>query len=256
MKKRVILSALISFLIPFLFFIFILYSPFRGVIYENFKAHAILIFIVFALAFYTSFVSCRSYKKTKENIFLITSLAFFIFGFVFFLHAVAMFSGDLFANQDFFDVTEHYGLFLGVLLFLILPWPLERFKEKIYENSNKIFLIVSAVLAIVFSVVILSPIFSEAFEKAEKFIIFLTGFIFLIAIVLLFKRYMENKNVFLAYVISSFSVFINTGIIPLFYVEGGTLWWYFHFVIIFGFLVILLGLLREITEEEGASLTT
>ncbi len=251
---KTILISLASFLLPFLSFSFLLRSGLSDVFYFNYFAHSILLLSTCILAFYTSYVAYRGYLKNKNVRIFIISLAFYIFGFVFFVHAMSIpglyvFGGTL--NNAIFDITEHYGLLFGALILFGLVLPVKRFKQWIFINKRKIYLIPIISMLLGFIFLVISPEIQEVLEKTMEYPVVLTGIFFFSSLVFLIHKYSDSKSILLLYLIIGFSILINTSIIPFFYQEWSILWWYFHFIFLLGFVVISIGVVKSKINKQG-----
>jgi len=252
MKKetaRIIPVAFISFIIPFLGFIFLRQSGIGDISFHSHGVHTAALSLIAILAFYSCVTAYRAYEKRKDaRIFFIT-LAFYIFGFTFLLHGISIPDFYIF-NEEIFDITEHYGLFLGslTLFLIIIPW--NAWKLKIYNRRIFIFACLAAFLWVGFAALIIFPLAADFLYSATDLFIILTGVLTLITLFFLIIKYREQKNTLLAYLIVAFSIFINTGIIPIFYEEWNIVWWYFHTIFSASFVVILIGL-KAVRKQEG-----
>jgi len=253
-NKNVILLTLGAFLLPFSGFVFLANSALGQIEFHNHFFHSILLLITAVLAFYTAYAAYKSYGKNQDLRIFIISLSFYVFGFVFFFHGItipdALHNFPWF-NEAIFDVTEHYGLFLGSLVFLGLILPLHNFKETIYKNRVKIFGGLVLGLLFGFIALVVFPKFAEALESTIDFPTALTAIFFFISAVFLIKRFKEKQNTLLFYLILAFAILINSAIIPFFYGEWNALWWYFHITFLIGFAIILLGLIKNRKQEGG-----
>ncbi len=249
--KRVRFWALGAFFLPFSVFIFLLNSKLKADIYHDLLLHSVMLLVICGFAFYTAYFAYRSYEKNRDVRLFILALAFFIFGFSFFLHGMSISAFGLF-NEIIFDVTEHYGLFLGSLILIGIILPIEKWRDGAYKNRAKIFFGLAFLLLISFIALVFLPDFAEGLEGLVNIFTGLTGILFVICLIFLIKIYAETGTVLLLHLILGFSILINTAIIPFFYREWNVLWWYFHLVFFLGFIVILLGLLkgREEIEED------
>ena len=244
MKRfNIILIALVSFLIPFLGFVLLLKGFFGGVIYHSHLAHSILLIITCAIAFYAAYLADQAYLKNRDPRVFVTSLAFYVFGLSFLSHAVSIPDWQFF-NEAVFDITEHYGLFIGAFIFFALVFLPFGLQEKIYRFRMSIFIVLTLMLFIGFAALFIFPAFLGFLTAFINLAIVLTGFLFFCALLFLLKIYHKTKNILLIYMVSGFGILINSGIIPLFYKEWNVLWWYFHITFLSGFLVILFGVLR------------
>ncbi|MBI3671770.1 PAS domain S-box protein [Candidatus Azambacteria bacterium] len=101
-----------------------------------------------------------------------------------------------------------------------------------------------AVLLIVgFISLIYSPRAANAMTSVIDIAIGFTGFFISISVLFFVSQYIKVRKLLLAYLYTGFSILVSVSIIPFFYKEWGLLWWYFHIVIISGFLIIWIGLI-------------
>ncbi|TAN57503.1 MEKHLA domain-containing protein [Patescibacteria group bacterium] len=252
MKKetiRITTVAFISFIVPFLGFIFLRQSGIGDISFHSHGVHTAALSLIAILAFYSCLTAYRAYEKRKDaRIFFIT-LAFYIFGFTFLLHGISIPDFYIF-NEEIFDITEHYGLFLGslTLFLIIIPW--NAWKLKIYNRRIFIFGCLAAFLWLGFAALIIFPRSADFLYSLTSLFIILTGVLTLITLFFLIIKYREQKNTLLAYLIIAFSIFLNSGIIPIFYEEWNIVWWYFHAIFSASFIVILIGL-KAVRKQEG-----
>ena len=200
---KIISISLVSFLAPFLIFLFLFQSSLGNVQIHNTVAHSILIVAVCLICFYISIVAYYAYKISKDLRFFIITLAFCVFGFVFMLHGISIpdfFLGD----KIIFEITEHYGLFLGSLICLGLVLPPQSFENKIDKNKLKIILGLLLFLLVLFALLIFYPNLAIFLEKNIEIPIIITLPIFLLVTIFLAKKYNETKNNFLLYLTAGF----------------------------------------------------
>jgi PAS domain S-box-containing protein len=237
-----------SFLFPFLGFVFLLFSGLGEKQFYNPIIHGIVLSFASGFALYISFTAYRGYNRNRDPKVLGIALAFFAFGFIFLLHGMTPLS-PLY-SEDFFDVTEHYGLFIGSLLLLSSILPLQKFSGAIYLIKQKIFrgLVIGLLLATVLLVSL--PALTKSLEATINIPIGLTGLLFFISLISLLRKYREGPGTLSFYLILAFAVLINSGLIPFFYKEWDFLWWHFHLVILLGFVLILRGLEFSQLEED------
>jgi len=251
---KVILFTAVSFTVPFLMFLYLLVADYGEIFFHSHISHSILLLITSALALYTSHSAYKAYSKSGDLRIFVLSLSFYAFGFVFLLHGItmpdALFNVPWF-NEAIFDVTEHYGLFLGSLIFLGLIMPLAGYKDSIYKNRLKIFGVLAIGLLLFFISLVVFSGFAKALESTIDIPTALTGLLFFISTIFLLNKYRQNPNTLLFYIILGFAVLINSAIIPFFYEEWNMLWWYFHLTFLTGFAIILFGLAKSKKTESG-----
>lgn len=248
---KAVLFALLSFLLPFLGFVFFFSAAVGKVLYHSHLAHSLLFFIVSALPLYAAYYAYRSYSKNQDVRVFALALTFFIFGLVFFGHSIANFYH---LGENIFDITEHYGLFLGSLFFLLFMLVSYFVEKDIYHYRREVFLIITISLLLAFWQLNTFPSLAETLENNVNFFIATTGIFFLVIIFFLLKKYREKRSILLSYLINGFAILVNTAIVPLFYEEWNLLWWYFHLVFVVGFAVILIGLIKEQIVGRGFDL--
>jgi len=250
-KIKLILFSAAILLVHFSILVFFVTSSIRNLIYEDSFVYVLLLMLVGALAFYISYFSYHICKKSRNTRMFILSLVFYIFGLT--LLAQAFISGSdfhLFAEyKAVFKISQYYGFFAGSILLLGLAFPLGKLKDKIYRYRSEIFLAVTLIyLTLLFSF-ILFPNIASKLSELINFFIGLTGIFFFILIIFLIQQYREAKTKFLLNFIIGLIILINGIIINFFDYDWNLLWWYTHVVILLGFLVIFLGLLR-VREQE------
>lgn len=234
----------IAFFLPFLTFLFLLNSPWTAVFYQDYFVHTILMFLVCVLAFSTSYFAYHIFTGNKDFKILVLSLIFYIFGFMFFIHGIAI-PGFLLLSEDAFDVTEHFSLFLGALFFLAMFFPLKKYEEFLFKNRLKVFFTLNIFLILFFVLLAVFPLFASLLAAVIDIFIGSTGILLLVVIFLFADQFEQSKSAFLFFLMIGCAILINIGIMPFFYHEWNVLWWYFHLVFILGFSVILLGLARS-----------
>lgn len=252
MKKetvKITTVAFLSFIVPFLGFAFLRQTWLGGLSFHSHGVHTAVLTLIAILAFYACLTAYRAYEKRKDARIFFIALAFYVFGFSFLLHGISVPDFYLF-NEEIFDITEHYGLFLGslTLLLLIIPW--NAWKLKIYNNRRIILMILAAFLWAGFASLVIFHGAAEFLYEIVDFFIALTSVLILITLSFLIFKYREQKSTFLIYLIIAFSILLNAGLIPLFYKEWNIVWWYFHAIFSTSFVVILIGL-KAARKQEG-----
>ncbi|MDO8601302.1 MAG: HAMP domain-containing protein [bacterium] len=247
-NKLIWLSAAAGFFLPFLIFIFLKSNQLGGRSYHNPWVHSLLLLIICGVAFYAAYVAYRGYKESQSVNLFITSLAFYTFGFVFFLHGLTIPDFGLF-SEDLFEVAEHYGLFLGSFILLGLILPLEGLREFVYRLAKNFFWGWAAFLLIAFIVLVFSPPLAGILAGQADLFTGLTIFPIVITFLFILSSYRRSRSGLLFYFIMALAILINSAIIPFFYKEWNLLWWYFHFTFLLPFLIILLGLLKYRHEK-------
>lgn len=174
----------------------------------------------------------------------VVALAFLVFGFVFFAHAISVPGWGMFSDA-IFDVNEHYGLFFGSVILLGLIFPLPGWQEDIFKHKGKIIFAVTAFLVLSFILLISLAPLAGLLEEIVNITIGATGLFFAVSLIFLIRQYRRNPHPLLFYLIMGLSVLLNSAIIPLFYTEWGLLWWYFHLTFLIGFGCITVGLMKS-----------
>ncbi len=244
--RNIFLVALGAFLAPFVLFILILQNFSLTTVYVNQASHTILLASICAIAFYTAYFSYhQDYLKDKDPQVLFTALAFCVFGLGFAAHAVSVF-GSHFLTESVFDVTEHATLPLGAALLTLSIVSLPNLSGRIYKRRVVILLITIALALCWLATIVFAPIITGRIAaNIDTFTIIPTGILFAILTLLFIEKFYEKPNTLFVYMVASLAVLINTGIIPLFYQEWNVVWWYFHLVLLAGFGLILIGLIRK-----------
>ena len=250
-NPNIIFIAFISFLTSFAGFILLYKGFFGDVIYHSHLAHSILLIITCAIAFYTAYLADQAYLKIRDPRIFIISLAFYVFGLSFLSHAVSIPDWQFF-NEAIFDITEHYGLFIGAFILFALVFLPFGLQEKIYRFRMNIFIVLTLLLFIGFAALFVFPAFPDFLATFINLAIILTGLLFFFALLFLIKTHGKTQSELLLYLASGFGILINSGIIPLFYLEWNILWWYFHVVFLAGFLVILFGVFKTSISRKNA----
>ena len=252
MKKettKIVAIAFISFIVPFLGFVFLRQSGIGNISFHSHGVHTAALALIAIFAFYSCLTAYRAYEKRKDARIFFIALAFYVFGFAFLLHGISVPDFYIF-NEEIFDITEHYGLFLGSLTLFLLIFPWNAWKLKIYNRRIFIFGCLAAFLWAGFASLIIFPQAAEFLYSVVDLFIILTGILTFITLLFLIVKYREKKNTLLAYLIIAFSIFLNAAIIPIFYEEWNIVWWYFHAVFSASFIVILIGL-KAVRKQEG-----
>lgn len=240
--------ALVSFLTPFLGFFILLNSPFSKEVFYSPVLRSVVVILICMLAFIISYFSYQIYKKNHDARIFIITLAFYIFGFVFFLNILS--AGNFwFIIEEVFEVTEHYGLFLGSLFLLGFILPPVTLDAKIYQYRRKIFFWVFLGLPSIFIFLVFSPNVAEILEHNARFFIGATGALLLGSLILLLYKYRDSTSNLIWNLIIGFSILINSAIIPFFYDYWNIIWWYFNFVIFSSFFVVFIGLVSNLFKQ-------
>lgn len=245
---RKVVVAFASFLVPFLGFLILLNSPLSKEIFYSPVLRSVVVILTCMLAFIVAYFSYQIYKKNHDARIFIITLAFYVFGFVFFLNILA--TGNFwFIIEEVFEVTEHYGLFLGALLLLGFILPPVTLDAKIYQYRRKIFFWIFFGLPAIFVFLIFSQGVAEVLEKNAYYFIGATGVLLLMALILLLYKYRDSTSNLIWNLIIGFSILINAAIIPFFYDYWNVIWWYFNFVIFISFFVIFIGLVSNLFKQ-------
>src|SRR3989338_7108496 len=197
-----------------------------GMYFHNAPAHSFVLLAFTATLFGIWFLSYQRFVRDKDLRWYILSVAFFIRGVFAFAHAVLV---PVFGwgNEELFDISEHYGLFLASLLLWGLAIPFsDRLKDKIYQGRTRIFLGLNAVLLIGFTPVFLSPFLQEALYSQANLFIGLTGVSFLFLFLALIWR--QKDSFFGSSLPLVLALLAAATIPPFFYREWNLTWWYFH----------------------------
>lgn len=241
MAKKAIIIALMSFLVPFLGFVLLINSSLAKIYYNNIIVHSILLIVICSIAATMSIFTYRAYAKFKNIRIFITSCFFYTLFIFFLLHSVFVHK-FYFVSEESFDIAEHIGMFFASLISLIFILPLERLTDIVYKRRKLILF----VLTILFFGFIASLLIFVSFVRLLSFyldfFILFTGIFLLLSAIFLIRRYSATWHGALIYLIATLSIFINAAIIPFFYNEWNVLWWYFHFVILAGLIVVLSGI--------------
>lgn len=243
--KKIVILLLASFFIPFYIFVALEASYLSRIYYTGIWEHSILLLIICSTALSISYYCYKYYTRDKTPSFFILSLFFIIIGVSFFLHSIAI-PSFYFLNEQIFDITEHFGLFLagGVLMVLFLP---EHFiKEALYDNKRKIFFGFIFAMLLLYATMFLSWDLSRKFSDSINYFIFVSGVFLIAGIGKLFQaREMIFGHAHFYYFIAGLSMLVNAAIIPFFYKEWNLSWWYFHIVILAAELAIFWGMVKD-----------
>src|SRR3989338_7064405 len=215
----------------------VLKTPLAGIFYHNPPAHSFVLLAFTATLFSIWFLAYQRFARDKDTPWFFLSTAFFIRGVFAFAHAVLV-PAFGWGNEELFDISEHYGLFLASLLLWGLAIPFsDRLKDKIYQGRTMIFLGLNAVLLIGFISAFLSPFLQETLYSDANLFIGLTGVSFFLLLIFLLTRKEDN------FFTSSFPVVLAllaaVAIPPFFYREWNLTWWYFHILELAALLLLL-----------------
>lgn len=251
-KFKLIISSIVILLVHFSILIFLVTSDIKNVIYEDTFTYVLLLMLVGAIAFYISYYSYHICRKSKNARMFILSLVFYIFGLTLLVQAIISGSEySLFAEyKAVFRISQYYGFFAGSILLFGLAFPLEKIKNIVFRFRSEIFLITTLVYSIILFSLLMFPQVTGKLNELIDFFIGLTGIFFFILIVFLLQEYREVKSKFIINLIIGLLILINAIIINFFDYDWNLLWWYTHIIILFGFLVILTGLLRSHKQSD------
>jgi len=98
-------------------------TPLAGMYFHNTLAHSFVLLAFTAVLFFICFLSYQRFVRDRDPRWYILSVAFFIRGVFAFAHAVLV-PAFGWGNEELFDISEHYGLFLASLILwgLIIPF--------------------------------------------------------------------------------------------------------------------------------------
>ncbi len=240
-----LIIAVSSFFLPFSAFFLLMKNDFAGLSFESIVLHSMVISLTTALAFLIAYFSYQVYKKTHDLRVFIITLVFYIFGFIFFLNIISS-SRWHFFNEKIFELTEHYGLFLGIFMLIGFILPTEPYDNKIFPYRKKIISGLFSFLFISFLLLVLFSDLADILNKYLDFFIILSGIILFAILAIILHLYKKNKSLLILYIISGFSLLINATIFPFFYERWNILWWYFNASILFSFIIIFFGLVKNL----------
>lgn len=249
--KKSLLILFTSFFITFYISLAILSSYLSHVYYTSLVAHSILLIIICSTAFSTCYFYYYNYSQNRIFPFFVMALFFEVLGFMFFFHAVSI-PSFYFFNEYIFDVTEHFGPFLGGLVLMLMFLPDGFAKNFFYKNRKKILVLSALALILWFIFYVFSIEASKSIFDNINSYIFLSSIFLLIGLVAIFKergRLSEYKS--FNYLIAGLGMFLNAAIEPLFYKEWNVLWWYFHLILVFAGFVIFAGILKKCDKISG-----
>jgi len=221
-----------------------------SVFYESHIAHSLLLLAACVMALAAAFFARRSYRRKPDTRTFAVFLAFSLFSFIFFLHAAAIPGVGVF-DELIFDITEHYGLFLGSLLLfgaVFFPHVLE---DTVHRHPRAVSGLFFALLAAFPFALVFVPHAADVLGRFIEAAVGATAALFLAVSFFLLREYCRAKNTLTLYMAAGMAILVSGGVIPFFYTEWNALWWYFHAVFFFGFAVILTGLVRGRKEREN-----
>ena len=204
----------------------ILKTPLAGIFYQNVLAHSFIILAFSVALFFVWFFSYQYCVKEKDINWYFLTLACFILVVFYFAHAVLVPSFG-WGNEELFDISEHYGLFLASLVLwgLVIPFS-DKIKEKIYLARIKFFLALFFLLLAGFVSLFLLPPFVEALFQSVNVFIGLTGISFFFLAIILLTR--KERNFFTTQFPIPLALGVTISIAPFFYQEWNLIWWFFH----------------------------
>lgn len=245
--KSAIVKIFIAFFAPLAISILLFQTRLIEVKIDSHLLHALIMVVSGTISFYIFYRAYRIYKSNKSPILLSLSIAFLIFGISLVFHAVSIPGLTYLFNETFFDITEHYGLFLGSLILLGIIFPYNKKIEDFFYKYHKIFLYSVLLIFLIFFVFALAmPSWADFLEMYVNLPIGITSIAFFLNAIFVFGAhdFKRKRNPLSLYLMSGLFVLANAGIIPFFYEEWNVLWWFFHFIFIVGYLLILIGLLK------------
>ena len=228
----------------------VLKTPLAGMYFPNTLAHSFVLLAFTAVLFFICFLSYQRFVRDRDPRWYILSVAFFIRGVFAFAHAVLV-PAFGWGNEELFDISEHYGLFLASLILwgLIIPFS-DRLKDKIYQGRTRIFLGLNAAVLLGFAFAFLSPFLREALYSQANLFIGATGISFFLLLILLLTR--KEDNFFTSSFPGVLALLAAATVVPFFYREWNLTWWYFHILELAALLLLLLraaeGTKRQISE--------
>lgn len=244
--------ACVSFLVPFLIFVFLSSNELSKVLFYSPPLYLIVTVITSVLSFIIFYLAYQIYIRDRDARMFAAALAFCIFGLVFFSDIIS--TSNLF-NKEVFEIIEHYGMLVGAMSLLVLAAPansLNTLNAAIYHRRRETFLSVILCLLIFFGASFLFPSIVKILGSFTPFAMVSTGVLFFTGLSMLLIRGEDEENSPSPYFIASFSILINTAIIPFFYEHWSILWWYFNFVIFASLIIFFVGLVRGVSKTTGS----
>ncbi len=241
---RALFFPFLAFLASFFILLFTKESSFANLVYFNTVLHSILMLVICTVIFYSAYFSYQIYKQSRQVSLFAVSLSLYVFGLVFLVHSMYI-SGFVEMSKEAFEVSEHYGLFLGSLVFFLLTVSFDKAKDFVFKNKTVI--LYCLLLAVAFFVVSMLIFDSVAvfLNQYIDYFVFLTAVSFLLLSIFSFRKFKQYKNKMYFYLSLGFAVLINAGVAPFLYEDWNIFWWYFHLIFLFGFLFVLFGLLKN-----------
>jgi len=235
----------LAFFLPFLGFIFMSMRGFGEITYTNHVVHSVLLITLSVVTLYTSHYAYKIYKREKFVWVFIVSLSFYVFGFIFLVHGLAI-PNTFFAgiNNTVFVTSESYSLFLGSLILLWLILSTEGSQKWIYKNKRRIVSGVGVALFAIYFLLLIYPNIATMAMNTARIFGALAAIPLLLSIAFLIGAYARTKNIFLLYTIIGISILLNISVVPFFYEQWSVLWWFGHLVYFSTFLVMLAGLIK------------
>lgn len=246
--SKTAIKAIISFLTPIGAILIFSLSYLSEISVQSHPLHWLIMVIAGSLAFYVFYRAHNTYKVTKNPPLLALSLAFLTFGIALIFHAITIPGFPYFFNETIFDITEHYGLFLGSLILLGIIFPYNKKIENFFYAYHKIFLRgLLAFFIIFFTLVIVLPPMAEFLEAHVDLPIGITGATFFLNAVFIFfsHNFKKERSQLSVFFVIGFLILTSAGIVPFFYEEWNITWWFFHIIFIVGFVLMLLGLKKQ-----------
>lgn len=214
---------------------------FSDLIYKNVEAHSIALLTAALFAVIVGIYSLLTYKRSKNTRFFLISLSFLTFAAVFVIHAY--FGSFLDSTHDLlFDISEHYGLFIGSIAFLFIFIRSKDFSDWVAKNNIKVMIYWALTVAGLVWMVVWSQKLAGSLAQIIDLPTLLTGAVFFMAVMFLILRYSLERNWFDFFLTLGISIMTTTAVIPLIYEEWNIIWWLFHVVIIVAFFLVFIGL--------------
>src|SRR3989338_5615186 len=200
-------------------------TPLAGMYFPNTLAPSFVLLAFTAVLFFICFLSYQRSVRDKDLRWYILSVAFFIRGVFAFAHAVLV-PAFGWGNEELFDISEHYGLFLASLILwgLVIPFDFaqgkpfsDRLKDKIYQGRTRIFLGLNAAVLLGFAFAFLSPFLREALYSQANLFIGATGISFFLLLIFLVTR--KEDNFFTSSFPGVLALLAAATVVPFFYRE-------------------------------------
>ena len=250
--KKPLLVIFELLILHFFVLLFLVTSNFKHITYEDPALYALVLVAAGVVAMLTAFWGYRLAKKKNARVLLI-GLAFYVISLTILTHALTNF--DVYFGVErsiILNISHYYGLFVGSILLLGLVLPLVKLEGQLVKFKFPIFLGFTLIYFADVLYLLMAPGISEKLANFVEIILVVTGILFFIIILFLIYQFSGQKSKVLINLIIGLSVVVNYLVVLFFGKEWGLIWWYASILMVYGFIVILFGVLetsRSVKEK-------